>query len=743
MFYLALQVATVAAIIGLTFKQFKGYKRWKNGFFILALVLMWVGLTPDRALASAPIQLFGPSRIAFYSCSGQINSIATFCDQTESSVGNDCFCKNKYALATIAHCYATAHEDQIPGFLKMCRGFNVSISESEFAYAAQAYQNFAKFPNEIMDFNQTMPVSVPIRLNDSVTLLYKDSYGAFLENYDNSSIYSSILISYWFLVVAIATISNWSKVLLPNFVQKNLNGRLSNSFRRYISLPATWGKKKTDEKKFGKYFDFLVPTRSETIIIGVFVCLMAIVIPYDIRYYENDIIFNSKQQAILRAYAVRTSAIASNLMPLLILFGGRNNFLQWLTRWDYSTYITFHRWISRIVVLLIVAHAILYSFYLKGNYVEEMLQPFLILGSLACIAGVAILIQGILILRRRWYEAFLVIHIILAAIFIGGAWFHVNEIAFVWFYYCSAVIWVSDRVVRISRIYSFGFPNAKVLLLSDECLKVVIPTPRDWISVPGGHVFIHFLRSGYFWQSHPFTYTNAIHSDNKIILYCKVKGGVTQTIYEELINTPQRSINMRVAVEGSYGEPTPASRYDSAIFIAGGNGIPGIFAEAYEMRMASNNLKQRVKLYWVIREFKSLYWFYEELLSLRDTGIEVICYVTAPDSERGAEDFEKRLLAAEECLNEGDNLLDVDVSEESVNVSEIISIVKTELNHIQFKEGRPNIEEIVALEIQESFGSTTFITCGHPVMVDEVRAAVVQNIGQKRADYFEQLQVWA
>ena len=39
-----------------------------------------------------------------------------------------------------------------------------------------------------------------------------------------------------------------------------------------------------------------------------------------------------------------------------------------------------------------------------------------------------------------------------------------------------------------------------------------------------------------------------------------------------------------------------------------------------------------------------------------------------------------------------------------------------------------------------------FVTCGHPAMVDDIRAEVVGTIGkykEKRIDYYEQLIGWA
>ena len=119
-------------------------------------------------------------------------------------------------------------------------------------------------------------------------------------------------------------------------------------------------------------------------------------------------------------------------------------------------------------------------------------EAYIYWGFTAMLAGLIILVQGLLVLRRRWYEMFLILHIILAIVFIGGAWKHVDALYCVWFYYTSAAVWAFDRIIRICRLVSFGFPKAQVYLLPDETLKVVVPKPDNWEAVPGGHAFIHF-----------------------------------------------------------------------------------------------------------------------------------------------------------------------------------------------------------------------------------------------------------
>ena len=115
----------------------------------------------------------------------------------------------------------------------------------------------------------------------------------------------------------------------------------------------------------GGYFDMLVPTRLETLVLLGATILAARLFIVDIKYVDGDPIFHTELDAYLRNYAVRASLMGSSLMPLLVLFGGRNNFLQWVTRWDYSTFIMFHRWMSRFVVLLFLIHTYCYRVFLS------------------------------------------------------------------------------------------------------------------------------------------------------------------------------------------------------------------------------------------------------------------------------------------------------------------------------------------------------------------------------------------
>lgn len=60
-------------------------------------------------------------------------------------------------------------------------------------------------------------------------------------NYNYAQWYGIALFSYWFVVMFIAGICNLTYFLFPGFV-KSLKGGISNTFRKYITLPALFKK---------------------------------------------------------------------------------------------------------------------------------------------------------------------------------------------------------------------------------------------------------------------------------------------------------------------------------------------------------------------------------------------------------------------------------------------------------------------------------------------------------------------
>ncbi|RLV92257.1 putative ferric reductase transmembrane component [Spathaspora sp. JA1] len=676
--------------------------------------------------------------IGLYSCLYPIFYLegAAFCPDMDET----CICSNDNSRATIAGCLA--YKDRVTSaninfFIQYCEMYyETSLDEDWYDKSLARFNDKAKFLSEIDLPADNIP-HVPLRFESKDMDYYAKVAINFLGNYDDSIWYGVSVFGFWLIVLIIGAVRHWSKVLFPE-ISKNLNGPISNFYRKYISTPALYGRRKTQSLPGFKVFDSLIPARIEMIVIALFYIFITIINAVNIQAVKGDPIWGSKYMAEIRYVADRTGIIGTVMMPLVFLFSGRNNFLQWFCGINSATSLCYHRHTARVMFILIAIHSVTYTINYGSEYVEELEDPWLYWGLIATIIGGLMLIQSILFLRRNYYEVFLVVHIVMAVLYVVGTWIHIVDLGYGCILYPSIAVWCFDRLIRLVRLFYFGFPEVTLKLVADETIKLTIPKPKHWPIIPGGHAFIYFMKPKYFWQSHPFTFTSSVQEDNNIVMYIKLKGGITHRLYKLLNKSPGKTVNMRVGVEGPYGESTPAKYADKAVFIAGGNGIPGIYSEVSDIALRSSKERKSVlKLIWVIREYKSLTWFHEELLKLKETNIDTTIYVTRPDVKlSNVEDLKNS-----ESSKEGSIELTKSTSFES---DDFVEQLKDELSHIHFEEGRPNIEQLLQEEIKESPGSIAFVTCGHPIMVDEIRYYCCKNIGnpeKKRIDFYEQLQV--
>ena len=78
----------------------------------------------------------------------------------------------------------------------------------------------------------------------------------------------------------------------------------------------------------------------------------------------------SSQMQIVDIVTDRAGILAVANLPILWLFAGRNDVFLWLTGWNFATYNSFHRWISRVVTVQVIIHSIGYTWiYLHGELI--------------------------------------------------------------------------------------------------------------------------------------------------------------------------------------------------------------------------------------------------------------------------------------------------------------------------------------------------------------------------------------
>ncbi|ODQ81336.1 hypothetical protein BABINDRAFT_160695 [Babjeviella inositovora NRRL Y-12698] len=698
------------------------------------------------AVVEGNYHIYTHQEYAVMACSGVIEKTTTFCPAVAGmghhmhSLMPSCYCTNVVEMGSLLIClhqmgyYNLA---MVKYLTKKCYPNHIPAATDALFFDG-VYQNATQYvitPEETL--NASLVTYSPIYVRATNVTTY---YEAYYNRWSNFTLSLNLGAGFFALFAAymiISGIGNWSLILFPGLVSK-MNGPVSKRFRALVSLPATFRKDKNVPLKFWGVPVGYIPTRLESIVIALLWVYLILACAFGYHSVSGNPYWSRPMGEISRYISDRSGILALFMYPLVVLFAGRNNFLIYLTRWSFARFNTYHRHISRIFFAFSLVHSIgmtIYAFsYPTARYASWMRDPFITWGAVATVAMGVMLAQGVILLRRKSYESFLIIHIVLAVFVLIGCHYHIALYGYQGFTWSVVGIWAFDRVVRWIRMAGFEFQEATVTLKAADTLKVTVPNPTTWKCQPGQYAFISFMKPSSFWQSHPFTVI--CESESELSFAIKIKGGVTNGLYKHLITMPAHTAKIKVAIDGPYGFSSPAHKYNQSLLMASGHGIPGLYDHA--MRLA--NTKHSVKLIWIIRDYKSISWMLEEMQKLRETKVETVIYVTRPN-----EVLDSPLGSSDSRVSFSDK--DEGGKAETSNQLRVNSVdqIQKDLPHVSFREGRPDIDCIVKEEITLAHGTLAVVACGHDSMVDSVRCGVVANLtkSKHRVDYFEELQAWA
>ncbi|WAO87726.1 Ferric oxidoreductase domain-containing protein [Fusarium falciforme] len=498
--------------------------------------------------------------------------------------------------------------------------------------------------------------------------------------------------------------------------------KLRSRFYAFFIDPPAWGRKHS-VPVLGLGF---IPTRGQMIFITYLIGINLAACFAGFPRYSPNAIFPDRRYELMRHMGNRAGAIAFANIPLVILYGGRNSLLLWMTNWSHSTFLLLHRWVATICTLQVCLHSLLWLRIMveAGSHSLASKQPYWYWGIIGTLSFSLLIPLSVYHFRKIAYEVFLIGHIFLAIMAIVGSWYHIWKLyegtgGFDIWLYIAISIWSFDRFLRIVRVSKHGIKRAYVTRIDDEYIRVDVPGVDCH-----GYCYAYFPTVSWrMWENHPFSVVgcnpghprndphSTSHSDSEgpslssptsVTDAAAKESGIVQRTRTIATRNGQHGITffvrphsgltkllakkcgveagIPVLIEGTYGHEgktylqgndghfAPTPEYPNILCIAGGVGVTAVLP-ALNSSLSLYAPMGTTKLYWGIR---------------------------------------------------GRGLVD-SIQSMMMGVGEVTD---TKWGHIEphiTVGSRMNVRQILEEELEHAVGGTTVVACGPLAMVDDVR----------------------
>ncbi|KAI9904086.1 hypothetical protein N3K66_000615 [Trichothecium roseum] len=368
--------------------------------------------------------------------------------------------------------------------------------------------------------------------------------------------------------------------------------------------------------------------------------------------------------------AIRAGMIAVAITPWMIATSMKANVITFLIGIGPERLNVFHRWLGYITLFLSLVHAI--PFYIQPVWDDGGMEVFqrlfdggsgIIYGTgIACLVPLGWLcIASLPWIRRIAYEAFVLLHIPVAAAYVGLLFWHTKNYLMSWSYlYATVAIWVFCYAVRFFFKLNWSKPwrrlafmvgdEAAISLMTENAIKVTIPTQMRW--KPGQYVYLRMPGISFF-DNHPFTISSLCSDDfpseygeqyRDCTIVFKPYGGFTRKVLDTAIEKGPFH-TYRAVLDGPYGGMRrDLAAFDTCILIAGGSGITALMSQLLNLikRMRDGKaITRKVVVVWAMKKLEAMDWFREELRICRDSAPpeSVTCkfFVTSAVRNRAAD----------------------------------------------------------------------------------------------------------
>ncbi|EKM57469.1 uncharacterized protein PHACADRAFT_251129 [Phanerochaete carnosa HHB-10118-sp] len=327
------------------------------------------------------------------------------------------------------------------------------------------------------------------------------------------------------------------------------------------------------------------PMGSVVGVAGIFTFVMAFALAVRPYYWPNY------QMGHSPPLATRSGWISIAIMPFMIAFATKVNYVGIITGASHERLQVFHRWSALLMYITSLLHT--FPFIVTNIDMGDMVHmykttPWYWSGIAALIPQTWLVLMSWGIIRSRYYEIFKKLHFCASGIFMVALFIHCNFRLTSWdYFWATLAIYSTAWLIQVSRtLYnsSFGLPYTLEQLSDPDMVKVTITVPARFRWSPGQHVLLRFLTLSHLsaFSTHPFTIANAAasasesgHTDSSTVtraveIVFRVRGGITRTLQEAAL---RRTGGGRVLLDGPYGGlPVSLRGYDRVYLLAGGSG---------------------------------------------------------------------------------------------------------------------------------------------------------------------------
>lgn len=642
-----------------------------------------------------------------------------------------CRCHNMDWIGSVTNCLESQSNDTglINHAYKHVRTRCLQKAKVDYSveYLKSVQQNSLETLKPPIEYDYKHTLTHPIGVNETSFKYYKRSFNHIYAQVIRSQAYQWGYIFFWTFIIIIGTISNFTKHFIINYTNGNkskLTNNFINKLRYNITVPNLLTKSKY---VIFKVFSVHLPTTLQSSVILLFsiYMILASTTGYSIdlpnEYQKTHI------NQLLDLIGYRTGLGAFALIPPTFFFGIRNNPFIKLTGFSFNTFLTYHKWCARGLVIQALIHSAVWTDYAvrEGDYEVWAADDYWRWGIVGTVVLFLMLVQSFNVLREVAYEMFLIIHKTFGILLLLSMWYHCNTLGWMGWIYTCIVIWCYDRVIRfLSILWNGGVKDAKITNLNGDLVRVLIPKPfksNDYY-FPGCFYYVYFLNFKLrFWQSHPFSVMKSMRSDEEdcYVLVFKTHKGITEKIQNFLLEKSQKSSIVNVLIEGPYGHRIPLRNHDQYVFVCAGIGFSPCYSQVIDI-IEKGQLKSQqklIKFIWVVESMEYYNLFEQDMDYLVQNGVELKVVVTNTRSRETTPRYQslKDELSIEDEKKSEDSLVQLTILNARPKISDLVN--ETNLNV-----------------------STCFSSSGPQGFTDDMRSAVCELIkdSKVRIDFYEE-----